>query len=277
MNRFGKCQEWPYGRRTSKMSAELLARHLVGRASAVCSGLVLLLAISGTTTAIPVGAAVASENPSPQGWVAHSAYGLQLAVPRSWTVEYFQGCAHSGPGTLLIGTPSTSENCPFIPLDTNIVWMQPYTSQAAPVGQVNNLVVHGLHVSSYSGGDKVHWAVPSRHTLIIAEGSESSAVLHTLRLATPRAQPAPGVVNGTEYLGVVGVNPVTGFVSVTRLDAHGPGLPAVHAYDGRFSDTLPPGRYQLAGQAGNAQCTPITAVVQSGTSSETPEIYCTGK
>jgi hypothetical protein len=155
--------------------------------------------------------------------------------------------------------------------------MQPELPGAAQEHHVKDLVVNGLHVSSYSAGSIAHWGVRSKHTVITATGSDSSAVVNTLSLATPDARAAPGILDGTEYLGVVGVNPVTGLVSLTRLDTHGPPLPAVQAYDGHFSDTLPPGRYQLTGHAGNARCPSIRTIVRSGETSDVSEILCEGK
>jgi hypothetical protein len=236
----------------------------------------LTLAIPATVLATSAGAAIAKSSASHQNWVAHSAYGLQLSVPKSWAVKYFENCPGQGPGTLLIGTPSVYDNCAEIPSGTNIVTMQPETSDLEQTSQVKNLVVHGLHVTSSLLGDVVNWDIRAKGVVLTATGSQSSAVLHTLSITTPRAQAAPGILKGTEYLEALRQIPVTGLVSVVRLDAHGPSLPAAQAYDGQFSDSLPPGTYRLAGHDGNAPCPSVTATVPSGRTIDIPPIYCQG-
>jgi hypothetical protein len=224
--------------------------------------------------AIPAGAAIAKASPTTQGWVAHSAYGLQLSVPRSWRVLYFLDCP--GSGTLVIGTPSeTPDQCAVPGADANIVTMQPGNLEGLP-GHEKRLVLHGLSVTSSSIHGVVTWDVPSKSVVIIARGPKTWAVLHTLVLATSQAQAALGVLKGSEYLEALMKAPVTGLVSVTRLDTHGPGLPAAHAFFGQFSDTLPPGIYRLTGHDGNAPCPSITATVQSGRTTNIPAIDCQG-
>ena len=61
---------------------------------------------------------VATSSPShgiPHGWATYSAYGLQISVPKSWSVQYFGQCPDGQkPGTLFIGTSQFVDNCPEI-------------------------------------------------------------------------------------------------------------------------------------------------------------------
>ena len=251
------------------------------------------LLVTSPTAAIAAGAA------APNGWAAHSAYGLQLSVPDSWKVAYFRSCPVSHVGTLLIGSSPFLSACPLITEDENIVWMQPEepeersaTSNAPGFftgpgngfsGRVENLVVHHIHVTSYiypkSGKPvgTIWWIVRSKHVEISASGPTSFAVLRTLAGATPRAQAAPGILSGNEYLVALGKTPVTGPISVTRLRPHRASVTGVNALHGGFSRTLPPGDYLLTGHAGDAPCPPVTVTVLSGLTVTAPEIDCQGE
>ncbi len=235
---------------------------------------------SGVLTTPLVATAGAAAVP-PQGWVAHSAYGLQLSVPKSWGVAYFQNCPLGKSGSLLIGTPAYESFCAAIPADANIISMQPQETGAVLSGRISHLIVHGLGVISYSTGaapfSREAWVVPSRHVVLTATGAESSAVLRTLTAATSGALPAPGMLRGSVYLIALMRTPVTGPVSVTRLGSHGSGSTTVQAYDAQFWDTFPPGNYLLTGHAGDAPCLPVRVTVRSGESIDAPEIDCQGK
>lgn len=253
-------------------------------AAAVIGGVAWVLAacgisdLNGSLTGVQAaGAARVTGTSTPHGWVAHSAYDLQLTVPKSWGVAYFRNCPVRDAGTLLIGTPAYYSLCTEIPADANIVTMQPEKSEVVSASHVKHLVVHGLGVSSYSADGVLNWDIPSKNVVLTATGPRSSAVLHTLTVATSQAQAAPGVLKGSEYLVALMRTPVTGLVSVTRLDGHGPGLEPTHAYDGQFSVTLPPGTYLLTGQDGDAPCPPVRASVQSGLTTDVPEIDCQGE
>ncbi len=260
-----------------------MSRNMARGAAAVIGGLTLVLATcgasgaNGSLTGIQADGGRVTGTSIPHGWVAHSAYGLQMSVPKSWAVAYFRNCPVRDAGTLLIGTPAYYSFCTEIPADANIVTMQPEKSEAVNAGHVRHLVVHGLDVTSYSSGGILNWAVPSKNVVLTATGPGSSAVLHTLALATSHAQAAPGVLNGSEYLEALTQVPVTGPVSVARLDAHGPSLPPAQAFEGHFSVTLPPGRYRLTGLDGNAPCPPVRASVLSGQTTDVPEIDCQGE
>ena len=237
------------------------------------------LALRALTT--PLSATAGAAAVPPQGWVAHSAYGLQLSVPKSWGVAYFQNCPLRKSGTLLIGTPAYESFCVMIPANANIISMQPQELGAVFSGRVSHLIIHGLGVISYSTGaapfGRAAWVVPSRHVVLIATGAESSAVLRTLTVATSRALPAPGVLRGSVYLIALMRTPVTGPVSVTRLGSHGSGSTTVQAYDAQFWYSFPPGNYLVTGHAGDAPCPPVRVTVRSGETADAPEIDCQGE
>lgn len=237
------------------------------------------LALGALTT--PLVTTAGAEAVSPQGWVAHSAFGLQLSVPKFWGVAYFQNCPLRNSGTLLIGTPAYESFCANIPPDANIISMQPQESGAVFSGRVRHLVVHGLGVISYSTGaapsSQTQWVVPSNHVVLTATGAQSSAVLRTLTVATSRALPAPGMLRGSVYLIALIRTPVTGPVSVTRLGPQGSGSTTVQAYDAQFWDDFRPGNYLLTGHAGDAPCPPVGVTVRSGETTDAREIDCQGE
>ena len=246
----------------------------VGAWVAACA--VLVSGMLATPLATSFGASLRA----PAGWVAHSAYGLQLSVPKAWAVAYFQNCPVRDNGTLLIGTPSPMSFCAMFPVDADIVWMRPQESGRVFSGHVSHLVVGGVHVTSYATGDNPFlggtWVVPSRDVVIWAMGAGSSAVLHTLTVATSRALPALGMLRGSEYLIALIRTPVTGLVTVTRLRPRASTPTTVHAYDAAFWDMFPPGQYVLAGHAGNALCSSVEVTVRSGETTVAPEIDCQG-
>jgi len=213
---------------------------------------------------------------APKGWVDHSAYGIQLSVPKSWGVAYFRNCPGTRVGTLLIGTPLLLSFCQNFPPDTNIVTMQPEKSEAVAGTREHHFVLHGLPVVSYSVGGDINWDLPSKNVVVTGAGPQSMAILRTLTRATLDAQAAPGVLTGTEFLVALARAPVTGPVSVVRRDAHGLTHSLVQSFDGHLSDLLPPGVYQLTGHDGNARCPTVTAVVRSGRTSQAPAINCEG-
>jgi hypothetical protein len=214
---------------------------------------------------------------SEAGWVAHSAYGLQLSVPNSWHVAYFQNCPDGNPGNLLIGTPLVYAMCVNFPESLNMVTMQPEKSEAWLKNKSDRrFEIHGLHVTSETDGYLITWAIPSKSVVITASGNHGSAVLHTLARASATAQPALGILKGTENLQGATTVPVTGLVAVTRLETHGPELPPARSYAGEFTDTLPPGRYRLTGHDGNALCATVSATVVAGSVTNAPPINCQG-
>lgn len=229
-----------------------------------------------------VGAVVGPErvlmaSTSEGGWVAHSAYGLQLSVPASWHVAYFQNCPDGGPGNLLIGTPLVYAMCLNYPESLNIVTMQPSKSEARLKNKSErSFVIDGLHVTSETSGPFITWAIPSKNVVITAMGNHSNAVLHTLAKATPKAQAAFGVIKGTESLQGATTVPVTGLISVIRLDAHGPAPAVARSFGGTYTEQLPPGRYRLTGHDGDAACPVETVIVSPGLMTAVPPIVCQG-
>ena len=258
-------------------------RNMTTGAVAVVGSFSVVLTVCGTSWAngtlpeIQAGGGRVTGTSTSNGWVAHSAYGLQLSVPKAWVAAYFRNCPVRDAGTLLIGTPAHYSFCTEIPSDANIVTMQPETTEAVHATHVRRLMVHGLVVISYSTGVIVNWAVPSKSVVLTAKGSESSGVLNTLSIATSRAHAAPGFVTGTEYVVALMRTPVTGPVSVKKLDSPRPDLQTVHAYDGQFSETLAPGTYLMTGQDGDAPCPPVRVIVASGRRTDVPEIDCRGE
>jgi hypothetical protein len=234
-----------------------------------CVSLIVALAM-GLGTANRA-AASASQGPK-----AHSAYGLQLSVPKSWTVSYFQNCTDGGPGTLLIGTPLHLDFCPNYPPNPNVVTMQPEKSEAVIGSHERHFHFHGLPIVSYSVGGLTNWDVSSKNVVITAEGPKSLRVLQSLRRATSRVDPAPGYLTGTQYVEAQIQAPVTGPVSVARLDARGSTPSVVQAFDGQFSGLFSPGEYRLTGHIGNTECPSVTAIVQSGRVTDARTIYCQG-
>jgi len=230
------------------------------------------------TTATGATAATATAGPTPRGWVAESAYGVQLSVPPSWRTAYFQNCPFRGAGgTLLIGTPSVLDFCEENAVNANIVTMQPTGFTAIPGVRKHELVVHGLHITSSSHDGTTTWVLRDGTVTLTATGPGSLAILRTLSVATARARAAPGILKGSLYLIALNKVPVTSLVSVTRLDTHGPPLPAIHSYDGQLAATLPPGEYRLNGHDGNAPCPQLVVTVRSGLTATAPSINCQGE
>jgi hypothetical protein len=236
----------------------------------------LTLAMAPLAVAMTVVRPAGATTASTQSWMAHSAYGLQVSVPKSWKVGYFQNCPESAPGTLLIGMPLLLMNCAnYLANKNTVVDMQPAKSD----GQFNikgnkRFVLHGLHIESLAGG-RLSWYVPSDNTIVTASGPQAGAVLKTLTKATSKAQAAPGMIKGTENVQGPTTAPVTGLVAAIEFDAHGPEM-QIHAYDGEYSDLLPPGKYNLTGHDGDAPCPIVTVTVRSGRTTYTPPIVCQG-
>jgi hypothetical protein len=244
-------------------SLRLMAAALTG-AALLMTGLTLPFATT-STAATP-----------PRSWVSHSAYGLQLSVPKSWGVAYFEDCPKAKVGTLLIGTQPFITNCANYSARTNIVTMHPETSEAVIGPRERRFRIHGLPIVSYSVGGEVSWYVSSESIVVTAQGPGSLGVIHTLTPTTRRAEAAPGLLNGAEYLEALVQAPITGPVSVARLQARGATQSVVQAYDARFSGLFSPGVYRITGHSGNVECPPVIAIVRSGRTSQAPTIYCQG-
>lgn len=214
---------------------------------------------------------------------AHSAYGLQLTLPKSWSVQTFGQCPARRPGTLFIGTAEFVASCPEFDANTNIVAMwdtNAVGSTATLQGQQYRTIrIHGLTVlASVAGTHSVvtagRWYVPSKRVSITGRGASALAILRTLAPATVQALPATGFVNGTEQLTTVIVVPVSGSISVVKPPSKM--IHTVTVLNGQFSFTSVPGRYVLTGHDGNATCPPVAVTVVSAERVTAPPILCRG-
>ena len=214
----------------------------------------------------------------PSGWVAHSAYGLQLAAPRTWSVQVFGQCPDgSRPGTLFIGTPPYAVFCPEYGSTTTQVTMYRSADRPPPTGRLQGsthiLRVHGLSVTSSRTDAGLLWTISSMHVTITGSGPNALPIMQSLAPATRRASPAIGKVTGSEYLEALVRAPVSGPVRVRPPS----GTPfEVEAVDGQFSFTGPPGTYLLTGHDGNVSCPPVSVTVHSGESATALPIQCNG-
>jgi hypothetical protein len=155
--------------------------------------------------------------------------------------------------------------------------MQPEKSEAWLKNKSDrHFVIRGLHVTSRTDGFLTSWAIPSKSVVIDASGNHASAVLHTLARATSSAEPALGMIRGTEKLQAATTVPVTGLIAVVRLNTHGPALPMARSFGGLFNEQLPPGKYKLTGHDGDAPCPPVSVSVVPGFTSDVPPIVCQG-
>lgn len=236
-------------------------------------GIIALISPSVLTLAFaqPVGASTA-----PSGLTAHSAFGLQLSVPKSWSVQVFGECPDGQkPGTLFIGTPQFAANCPEF--GSNSSQVRIFTSDATPANlpaDQRNIRVHGLSVLSSKSEAGVLWIIPSRKVTVMGSGPKALAVMQSLSPATRRATAATGKVSGTEYLEALTQVPVSGSVTVT-MPASGKTF-KVAAIAGQFWFFGAPGKYLLAGQDGNVVCPPVAITLVSGESVNAPPILCQG-
>jgi hypothetical protein len=214
----------------------------------------------------------------PSGWTAHSAYGLQIAAPRTWSVQVFGQCPDGAkPGTLFIGTSRFDAFCPFSGAGTSQVAMYSTDSQPFSTGQrsgsLTTMRVNGLSVTSSRIGARLFWSIPSMHVTITGSGPKALSIMRSLAPATPSASPAVGQVNGTEYLEALVRASVSGPVTVSPPS--GPAF-TVAAVNGQFYFTVRPGRYRLTGHDGNTSCAPVSVTVSSGEQIVAPPIQCQG-
>ena len=229
----------------------------------------------------PVGAAAHHSGPR---WVAHSAYGLELSVPATWTVAYFLVCPFwSKPGILSIGHSAVAAACPaYQPQDWSDIARVTMDDVAvatsgAGMSPTHTMVVHGLRVEVTNvlvERPIVQWYVPSHHALLTGQGPGALRVLHTLRAATPSAVVAPGRATGNEYLGALSEAGVSGQVTATALRT-GRSFSTL-AFNGLYSFSAPPGRYVVRGGAASAECPPVAVRLVSGVNGWAPPIRCQG-
>lgn len=215
----------------------------------------------------------------PSGWIAHSAYGLQIATPKAWSVQVFGQCPDgSKPGTLFIGTSQFVDNCPSYGSDTSQVDMFRSSTPAAPSGGggggTHEIRVHRLSVMSTKTYAGQIWVIPSKQVTLSGSGPKALSIMGTLAPATLHAVPAIGKVTGSEYLEATIQVPVTGQVKLT-LSTSGK-TTSVDVIDGQFWFLGRPGRYALVGHDGNASCSPVTVVLRSGENTNAAPIHCQG-
>lgn len=212
----------------------------------------------------------------PSGWVAHSAYGLQISAPRSWSVQVFGQCPEGKVGTLFIGTSRFVSLCPAYGSNTTQVDMFKTDSLNGPspsMASTHKIHVHGLSVNSVANGQALRWFIPSKRVTITGSGPKALSIMQSLAPATRSASPAVGKVVGTEVLEAVGRTPVTGPVIVRT-----PSGSTFHvlAIDGQFYFTAEPGRYLLTGHDGNATCPAVSVTMISGEIVTAAPIRCQG-
>jgi hypothetical protein len=237
---------------------------------------------------------------APKGWVAYSAYGLQLAVPKRWNFQTFGQCPTEA-GSLFIGTSQFVVNCPefratnsYVSLaarpdqyaasnsgstaQANAAASSAYSAALAITAYGKQMVVNGVHVVQ-ANTSQLLWVIPSEGAVLRGNGPLAEKVMRTLTVATPAASPATGIIYGTAYLAALFRGPITGRVTYLRLRPTDPILVAhsVGILDGNFWATLSPGTYRFTTVAGSAPCLPVTAKVESGRMVTAPPIVCQGE
>jgi len=232
----------------------------------------------------------------PVGWAAYSAYGLQISVPKSWTVRFFSICpGASRPGSLYIGesTSNVSASCPAILTPTpasglDLVFLYVvHDSGHSHRGTARRLNIHGILVNQIgqSTVSSTVWMIESKsdstdQIAISGAGRQALTILSTLSVATRRAQPAPGVVDGEAYSGGVTQTPLSGTIRYLRMYPTGTPrtepLLAVQASQGHYSATLVPGTYRFNAFAGSAPCGTVSVTVISGRTVTAHPITCNG-
>jgi hypothetical protein len=239
------------------------------------AGLVLPVTLSGLAQAGSAGAVS-----SPSGWVAHSAYGIQVSVPKWWKVTYFSPCSQRN--TLNIGEASFAAACPnFVDSEnwvdvTSTALSQSISSRPVPelyAGKPTKL--HGLLILRVTEGPQRLWYVQSAGALISGQGPQSLAVMHTLAPATRHAVPAPSLVTGKDLFEGLTQVPITGPVSLSKAPSHH--TTTIQAVDGSWWETLSPGTYYVTGHSGNAPCPTVRFTVPSGLRVTASPIYCQGE
>ena len=237
---------------------------------------------------------------APRGWVAYSAYGLQVSVPRSWSVRPFGQCPRGN--TLFIGTSQFAASCPAFGSTGTTVSVSaepdPYTAShdgstaeniaeaaaqySADIAATRNgksLIINGLRVLQARTGSDLLWVIPSKGVVLTGSGPAAEKVMRTLAPATTSASPAPGTIYGTAYLSALVRVPITGRVTYVRTQPIDKSLVAhsVGVLNGNYSATLTPGTYRFTTADGNAPCSSASAKVESGRMVTAPPIVCQGR
>ena len=269
------------GRRLSRVDGKLMVTLV---AAAV---LIVALFASQSFRAGKHRASASGSTSGQHGWVAHSAYGVQVSVPSSWKIAYFPGCpSYQRPGALTIGVSTLSFFCPaYIPSTSSNTVSLSLTTGTDPMTAglhpptVKTIRVHGLTVETQTidhGTSEAStiWYVPSKRATLTGLGRGVLQVMDTLSPATSRAVAAPGNVTGSLDLETLQQLPVSGPVTVT--DSRTGKALAVDAVNGQYSFSGPPGPYAIQGHAGSATCPLLSVSVRSGENIAAPAILCQG-
>jgi hypothetical protein len=221
--------------------------------------------------ALAQGTAIVPAPASHPGWVAHSAYGIQVSIPNSWKVRYFSPCPRTD--TLNIGAADYGLNCPndgggsWVEIDATLPDVSPPTGNV--VFRVNR-----LRVAPQSALGVRDWFVLSKRVYVSGSGPKALDVMRTLSVASRRAISAPSIVTGHEYLEAVMQVPVSGSVTLTTLKSHK--TRTLDTIDGTWWAMLSPGLYAATGHDGDAVCSPVKFAVPSGLRVAGPTIRCQG-
>jgi hypothetical protein len=214
----------------------------------------------------------------PHGWVAHSAFGLQIAAPTTWRVEVFGQCPDGRkPGSLFIGTTRFIVNCPEYGADATSVTLFDTTAPGASVDSTTaarTIEVHGLTVRSSTLDGRTQWVIPARHVAVTGSGPHALAVMGTLAPASRQAVPATGTVSGTVTLKTLSATPANGQASA-RNTSTGTTV-RVLILDGQYSFSGPPARYVVTVHDGNAPCDSTSVVLRSGEIVTATPLTCQG-
>jgi hypothetical protein len=220
---------------------------------------------------VPTALAGATTARTPPSWVAHSAYGIQVSIPKSWKVTYFLPCPEAD--TLNIGAASYMVDCPIDNVGSWIEIEPALLGISPPIGPYS-FRVHRLQVTTQPGPGVRNWFVPSKALYLSGWGPKALAIMRTLTVAWRRAIPASGAVTGKVYLNALTQVPVTGSVSVTALKSHK--TRTLDAFDGGWGAVLPSGHYAATSHDGDAVCAPVSFIVLSGLRVAAPTIQCQG-
>ncbi len=232
----------------------------------------------------------------PVGWAAYSAYGLQIAVPKSWAVRFFSICpGASQPGSLYIGesTSNVSASCPAIFTPTPASGLNQvslyvvHDSGRSPRGTARRMNIHGIQVTQLgrSTVSSTVWMTEPKsdstdRIAISGGGWQALTILRTLRVATRRAQPAPGVVDGEAYSEGATRTPLSGTIQYLKMYPTGTPrtepLHAAQASQGHYSATLAPGTYRFNAFAGSVPCGTVSVTVVSGRTVTARPVLCHG-
>jgi hypothetical protein len=216
---------------------------------------------------------------------AYSAYGVQLSVPKSWSVRYFPVCPNTGPQPVLsIGQSEVASFCPTYrsarAVGVSLVQgNQLPRDSSGKVQRSRTIRVHGLRVevatsTSSQSPTPIAWYVPSKNVSITGAGTGALQVMETLSSAKPAAVVTPGDVKGYQYLETLQQLPVSGPVTVTDVRT---GMSStIYAIGGEYTFSGRPGGYVVQGHDGNAACPPVTVKVVSGEHVTAPPIMCQG-